>query len=108
MFAMIFLGVPYILGWIFKTNLQHQRYMKLLQLKSDMNARLLDRAGAEPSMLELLKSGAQQHLFEVPAIEPQAPAPYMRMLSALQASFLLLAGGAACLWYGQQLPPDRD
>ena len=103
---MIFLGVPYILGWIFKAHLSHQRFMKVLQLKAEMNQRLLERAGSDPAVFELLKSEAQHQMFDVRIAEPPPPAPYMRMVTTLQASFLLLAGGAACLWFGAQVSPD--
>jgi hypothetical protein len=102
----IFLGVPYILASIFKANQAHQRFMKVLQLKAEMNQRLLERAGSDPAMFELLKSEAQHQLFDVRIAEPPPPAPYMRMVNALQASFLMLAAGTACLWYGAQAPND--
>src|SRR6476660_184917 len=97
---LIFLGIPYILGWIFKAHQSHVRFMKVLQLKSEMNQRLLERASSDPAIFELLKREAQHQLFDVRIPEMQAPAPYMKMVSALQASFLLLGAGSACLWYG--------
>jgi len=77
-----------------------------LQLKAEMNQRLLERAGSDPAVFELLKSEAQHQMFDVRIAEPPPPAPYMRMVTTLQASFLLLAGGAACLWFGAQVSPD--
>jgi hypothetical protein len=96
---MLFIGIPWILGWIHKTQLSHQRYMKVLQLKADMNSRLLDKAGSDPALLEYLKSDAQQQLFDVKLSEATAPAPYMRALTAAQVSFLLLSAGVACAWF---------
>jgi hypothetical protein len=105
---MIFIGVPWILAWVHKTQLTHQRYMKVLQLKADMNSRLLDKAGSDPALLEYLKSDAQQQMFDVKLSETTAPAPYMRALTAAQASFLLLAAGVACAWFSgrSDLPGD--
>jgi hypothetical protein len=99
---MIFIGLPWILGWIHKTQLSHQRYMKVLQLKADMNSRLLDRAGSDPGLLEFLKSDAQQQMFDVKLSEASTPAPYMRALTAAQVSFLLLSAGAACAWFASK------
>ena len=96
-----FVCVPLALGSIYKASLNHQRYLKVLQLKAEMNTRLLDRAGSDPAILELLKSDAQQQLFDIPQTE--TPAPYMRMLTALQAAFMLLCGGAGALWFGSIL-----
>jgi hypothetical protein len=93
----LFLGIPWVLGWISKSYWSHQQFMKVLQLKAEMNARLLDRAGADPALLELLKSDAQQQMFEVKLPEPRLPAAYMRMLTAIQLSFLFLAAGIAFL-----------
>jgi len=101
---LIFPSMLYILGWIFKANQSHQRFMKVLQLKAEMNQKLLDRAGTDPAMFELLKSEAQHQMFDVRIAEPPPQAPYMKMVNALQASFLLLTSGAACLWYGAQTP----
>ena len=96
---LLLLGIFWILGWIFKSNLSHQRYMKVLQLKADMNSRLLDKAGSDPALLEYLKSDAQQQMFDVKLSEAAAPAPYMRALTAAQVSFLLLSAGTACAWF---------
>ena len=94
----VFLGIPWILGWIYRTHLHHLQYMKILQLKAEANARMLDRFGSDAAFLDYLKSDAQQHMFDVKLPEPRVPAPYMRMLTAIQISFLLLAGGFACLY----------
>ena len=45
-------------------------------------------------------------MFDVHMADPPPPAPSMRMVTTLQASFLLLAGGGACLWFGAQTSPD--
>lgn len=99
----IFLGVPYILGWIYRTSLQHKQFMKVVQLKADMNARLLDRLGTDPQALEFLKSDAQKHLFEVKAPEPRMPSAYSRMLTSVQLAAVLLAAGIGCLWFRSYL-----
>ena len=88
-----FVGVPWLLVSAYKAQLSHQRFMKVLQLKSEMNARLLDRAGSDPAVIELLKSEAQQQLFDVKLPEPAMPPPYARIMGSVQAACLLLAGG---------------
>lgn len=95
---MIFVGIPMVLAWVYRTHLRHIQYMKALQLKAEANARMLDRFGSDASFLEFLKSDAQQHMFDVKIPQPPMPAPYMRMLTALQISFLLLCAGGACLY----------
>jgi hypothetical protein len=96
----VFVGIPWVLGWIFRSHLSHLRYMKVLQLKAEANSRLLDRFGQDPALLEFLKSDAQHNLFDVKLAEmaPRMPAPYTRMLTAIQISLLLLAAGLSCLF----------
>jgi hypothetical protein len=106
----VFVGIPWVLGWIFRSHLSHQRYMKVLQLKAEANSRLLDRFGQDPALLEFLKGDAQHHLFDVqlPDMAPKMPAPYMRMLTAIQISLLLLAAGFSCLFIRRYLHYNSD
>jgi hypothetical protein len=96
----IFVGIPWVLGWIYRTNLSHKRFMKILQLKAEMNSRLLDRVGTDPAVVEFLKSDAQQHMFDVKLTDmgSRVPPPYMRMLTAVQVSFMLLSAGLGLLY----------
>ena len=102
--ALFFLiGVPCVFGWVLKTWLNHKRFMHVLKLKAESNAKLIDRFGTEPGVLEFLKSDASQRLFDVQmtATSPQAtrmPPPYLRMLTALQISLMLLSVGVGLLY----------
>lgn len=93
---LIFIGIPLALGWICKIFLQHQRFMKVLQLKAETNARMLDRFGNDQAFLDFLKSDGQQKMFDIrlPAV---VPAPYMRMLTAIQAGLVFFSIGIASL-----------
>jgi hypothetical protein len=95
---LIFIGIPWVLGWIAKTGWAHQRQMKTLELRGEANARLLDRFGSDPNFLEFLKSDGQRSLFDMPSTDPGRSMPYIRMLTSIQVSFLLSAAGVACLW----------
>ena len=76
--TLIFVGIPWVLGWIFRTYLNHVQFMKVLQLRAENNARLLDRFGSDAAFLDYLKSDAQQKMFEVRTPEPRMLAPYLR------------------------------
>lgn len=104
--ASVFIGIPWVLGSVYRTHLAHQRYMRLLQLKADMSARMLDRLGAEPNVLEFLKSEAPQQMFDVKLAEltPRVPTPYARMLTAIQIGIVMLCGGGAFLYIRQYMP----
>lgn len=107
--TLIFVGIPWVLGWIFRTYLNHVQFMKVLQLRAENNARLLDRFGSDAAFLDYLKSDAQQKMFEVRPPEPRMPAPYMRMLTTIQIAFLLLSAGGACLFIrGYMFEGDKD
>jgi hypothetical protein len=105
----MFIALPWILGWIVRTVLSHQRYMRVLQLKAEANAKLMDRFGQDPSLLEFLKGDGQRDLFEIKMAGPveRMPAPYSRMLTSVQLSVLLLAAGWACLFVKGYMP-GRD
>ncbi len=111
MILMVFAGIPLILAMAYRSYLAQKRFMKVIQLKAEANAKLLDRFGQDPALLEYLKSDVQKGLFDVRIEEPsRVPPPYMRMLTAAQAAFLLMAGGAACLWFSARVdrPGDQE
>ncbi len=107
--TLIFVGIPTVVGWIFRTYLGHKQFMKMLQLKAETNARMMDKFGSDAAFLDYLKSDAQLKMFEVKAPEPRMPAPYMRMLTTIQIAFVLLSAGFACLYIRQYMfEGDRD
>ena len=65
--TLIFVGIPWVLGWIFRTYLNHVQFMKVLQLRAENNARMLDRFGSDAAFLDYLKSDAQQKMFDLQA-----------------------------------------
>ena len=102
------IGIPWVLGSIVRTFLSHQRFMKVLQVKTEMNYRLMDKLGGDPAMLEFLKSEVQQQMFDVKITEPAPgpPVPYGRVLTAIQASLMLLAAGGGFLYMHHHLPTE--
>ena len=106
----IFIGIPWVLGSIFRTHLSHQRFMKVLQLRTEMNYRLMDKLGADPAMLEFLKSDAQQQMFDIKLTDPSpgSSVRHGRVLTAIQASFMLLAAGGGFLYMHHYLPIDPE
>lgn len=102
----VFIGIPWVLGSVYRAHLAHLRFMKVLQLRADMTARLLDRMGAEPQVMEFLKSDIQQQLFEVKVAEPGSglSMPFARMLTAIQLGLVLLSAGLAFLYIRGYMP----
>jgi hypothetical protein len=96
--AIIFIGIPCVLAWTARASWAHQRYMKALELRAEANARLIDRFGSDPNVLDLLKSDGHRDPFTLPAADPDRSVPYRRMLTSIQVGFLLFAAGTAFLW----------
>ena len=100
--VIVLLGIPTILSWMYRTHLAHQRYMKVLQLKAEMNARLLDQIGNETGVLDVLKGDGQQKMFEVTLPEAgRVPAAYTRMLTSAQLGIVLMSAGFGFLYIRQ-------
>lgn len=106
----IFLGLPWVLGAIYRSHLNHQRFMKVLQLKADMNSRVLDRLGTDQTALEFLKSEAQQQMFDVqlPEPAPRIPSPYSRVLTMIQVGLMMLCAGGGMLYIRQYMTHGND
>jgi len=95
------LFVPFILVFlvwsIVRSVTGHQRYMRILQLKAEAHQRMVDRAGSDPALLELLKADGAR-VFDIPYVEPRmAPAPYQRVVTAVQIGLVLMSAGVALL-----------
>jgi biotin transporter BioY len=102
---LLFIAVPWILGWISKNHWAHQRYLKALELRAEANNRILDRLGSDPAALELLKTDAHSASFEA-ALKDPGPSrslPYTRMLTALQIGLVLLSAGFGFIWLSSHL-----
>lgn len=104
----IFVGIPLALGWIAKIFLQHQRFMKVLQLKAETNARMLDRFGNDQAFLDFLKSDGQQKMFDIRLPGPVVPPPYLRMLTAIQVGLVFFAIGIASMVEHSYLTNQHD
>lgn len=104
----IVLGIPAILGWILRSYLNHKRFMRVAQLKAELNTKLLDKLGTDPQAIEFFKGDVQKELLEIRLPEPQLPSAYARMLTSVQFAAVLLSAGVACLWLRGYLYSESD
>lgn len=95
--TMIFVGIPWVLGWIGKTHWAHQRQMRALELRAEAQNRLVDRFGTDPNFLEFMKASGSVTLPDVPVVDNGRSQTYMRMLTAVQLGFILIGAGTAFL-----------
>jgi hypothetical protein len=98
-FITLFLGIPWILGTIFRSFLNHKQFMRVVQLKAEMNAKLLDRIGTDPQALEYFKGEVQREMFQIDTPTPRMPSVYGRMLTSAQLAAVLLSAGIVCVWF---------
>jgi hypothetical protein len=110
MVGMVFLGIPVIIAWTIKDQRAHNRLMKVLQLKAEMNARLLDRLGTDPAALDLLKGDTQQKMFDLSLPDPGAnlPAAQSRVLTSAQVGLMLLSAGFGLLYIRQYIRGSNE
>jgi hypothetical protein len=104
---MIF-GIAWTLTQAYRTQIRHQEFLKLLEVRAQMHTRLLDRLGADPAAIDLLKN--QQSLLDVklPSQSGYPSSPYWRVLTSVQASGLLLCAGVGCLISRAQVEDSGD
>lgn len=110
MIAMVLMGIPLIIAWAIRNYYVHHRLMRVLQLKAEMNSRLLDRLGTDPGALDLLRSDAQQRMFDVSLPDSGATlsAAQSRVLTSAQVGLVLLSAGFGLLYIGQRLQNSDD
>lgn len=106
----IFIGIPVALGAIYRSHLAHARFMKVLQLRAEANAKLMDRFGQDPALLEYLRSDANRELLDVRIQDTSTSVPggYGRMLTSIQLGLVFLSGGVAVAWFSRYVTWPRD
>lgn len=95
--TLMFVGIPWVLGWIGKTHWTHLRQMKALELRAEAQARLVDRFGSDPNFLEFMKASGSSPSLELPVVDNGRSQMYTRMLTAVQLGFVLIGAGVAFL-----------
>jgi hypothetical protein len=109
-FGAVFIGIPWVLSMVYRSKLAHERYMKLLQLKADLNARLLDRATSDPAALEMLRADPSNQFLNIamPDEPRRSAGPYARMLTAIQAGCVFLGAGGSFLYIKEYISGSND
>lgn len=87
-----FTGTGWIV-WVIATNIRRTKVQRTI---AEMHAKLLDRFGSSPELLAYVESDAGKR-FLTSAAQSDAPAPYTRILNALQVGLILCALGLGVL-----------
>jgi len=93
------LGTMFLVtGWILRTWLTNRRRVKIAQLQTEVQMKLIDRFGSGSDLAEFMGGESGRRLLESAATEK---VPYQqRILGSLQSGLILAAGGAAMAFLG--------
>ncbi|HEY3442519.1 MAG TPA: hypothetical protein VGK29_17300 [Paludibaculum sp.] len=86
--------------------LEHIRRTKSEKLQAEVYSKMLDKLGSSQDILTWAQSDTSQNLFAVPP--PERPAPYARILNAIQIGVVLTVVGLAVLGVKAQLTAAHD
>jgi hypothetical protein len=84
-----------VTGWVIKMILTHRRQIRFAQLQYELQTKLLDKFTSTGEIAEYLRGDVGQRFLESATVERSNP--YARILGSVQASLVLLTGGAALL-----------
>lgn len=95
------LTLSYGVVTIMRLLLEHIRRTKSERLQAEVYNKVLDKLGSSQEILNWTQSETSQNLFRVPP--PDRPAPYSRILNAVQFGVVLTVMGLAVLFIKTQL-----
>lgn len=91
--------LPSMFSWFAWVIFSTFRRYKIAKLQADMQSRLLDKIGSGQDLLAYAQTDAGKQLLESLTVERVAsPAPYGKILGALQAGIVLFFFGSGMLW----------
>lgn len=100
------IGILWIIGWIFRNWFAHRRVLKLAAMQADLQARMLDKFGTAPEMVQYLQSDSGQNLLQAAPVEKAHP--YHRILGSVQAGIILALVGIASLFLRSQIADSYE
>lgn len=112
--SLVFLGftiVTITLAWLIKTLIDYRRWSRLAKVQADAHNKVLDRFGDNEQLLTYVQTPAGRRFLESApiALDPAAPAvaaPLRRILWAVEAGFVLMAGGVGLQYVSGRVPAD--
>jgi len=93
-----------IMGWAFKTLLNHVHNQRLVKLHYALQDKLLEKLGSSPEALEYLHSDAGEKMFALATKERTNP--YGRILTALQAGAVISLLGVGFIVLRNMVPHE--
>jgi hypothetical protein len=111
---LIFTGILIVtvtLAWLIKTLIDYRRWSRLAKVQADVHNKVLDRFANNDELLTYVQTPAGRRFLESAPItlDPAAPAiaaPLRRILWALEAGFVLMAGGVGMQYVSGRAPAE--
>jgi hypothetical protein len=107
--VIVMVTIPCMLSWFAWVILSTIRRYKIAKLQAEVQSRLLDKIGSGQELLAYAQTDAGRQLLESLKVERVvSPAPYGKIIGAMQAGIVLFFFGAAMLWLrGHVSTPDQ-
>jgi len=87
-----------VFGWIMRTWLTNRRRVKIAQMQTEVQIKLIERFGSGAELGEFLGGDSGRRLLESTATEK---VPYQqRILGSIQSGVILAVAGGAMAWLG--------
>jgi hypothetical protein len=111
MFFVAFLVVASILMWLIKTLIDYRRWSRLSKVQAEVHNKVLDRFANNEELLTYVQTPAGRKFLESSpiALDPVGPAiaaPVRRILWAVEAGFVVMAGGIGLQFVSGRVPGE--
>lgn len=107
----VFTVVLSTLIWLIKTLIDYRRWSRLSKVQTDVHNKLLDRFANNEELLAYVQTPAGRRFLEsapimLDAASPSVAAPVRRILWAVEAGCVVMAGGAGLLFVSGRAPAE--
>jgi len=91
--------LPAMFSWLAWVIFITVRRYKIARLQADVQSKLLEKVGSAQDLLAFAQTDAGRQLLESLKVEQVvSPAPYTKIMGALQAGIVLFSFGLAMMW----------
>lgn len=100
------IAIPFMFGWIAWVIFSTIRRYKIAKLQADVQTKLLDKVVSGQELLAYAQTDAGRDLLE--SLKVERPAPYGRIIGALQTGIILFLFGIALILLRHQVSGTEE